>query len=129
MRPRVVHGDGDAATTATWHGWCRPVRHRVDHGGGTRLVHDGVVEQRGVPGRLRTMASVHQLTGVADVEWSVQQWTQPQCSGHTALSNVSTDQTYGRPFTVTTDVKLAENARVSTVFSANFASCACQPAK
>jgi len=54
-----------AATTATWHGWRRPVRPRVDHGGGTRLVNDGVVEQRGVPGRLRTTASVHQLTGVS----------------------------------------------------------------
>jgi len=27
--------------------------------------HDGVVEQRGVPGRLQTTVSVHQLTGVS----------------------------------------------------------------
>ena len=38
------------------------------------------------------------------------------CSGQTALSIVSSHQTYRRPFTITTDVKLTENARVSTVF-------------
>jgi len=80
------------------------MRPRVVHGGGTRLVNDGVVEQRGVPGRLRTTASVHQLTGVADIEWSIQQWTQPPVSGQTFLTNVSTQQMFRRPFRVITDV-------------------------
>jgi len=55
------------------------VRPRVDHGGGTRLLNDGVVEQRSIPGRLQTTASVLQLTGVADLEWSIQQWHSHQC--------------------------------------------------
>jgi len=54
-----------AATTATWHSWRRPVRPRADHGGGTRFVNDGVVEQRGVPGRLQTTASIDQFTGAS----------------------------------------------------------------
>jgi len=73
MRPRVVHGDGftcsddgDVARLATTGATLRrPVRPCIDHGGGTWLVNDGVVEQRGVPGRLPTTASVHQLTGVS----------------------------------------------------------------
>jgi len=39
MRPCIVPGDGfTSATTTTWHGWRRPVRPRVVHGGGTPLL-------------------------------------------------------------------------------------------
>ena len=118
MRPRVVHGDGftcsddgDVAQLATtgatsrrsrrrhparqrrrrrtaWRPWSAP-----DHGVGSPVDR----RQLTTSGRFRSGHS-------------------HQCSGQTAHSVFSTHQTYRRPFTITTDVKLTENAHVSTVF-------------
>jgi len=87
MRPRVVPGDGfTSATTATWHGWRRPVRPRFDHGGGTWSAPDhGVgspVDRRQLTTRCRS-GHAHQCSG--------QQLTQ-------------SSRLNRRPFTFTTDV-------------------------
>jgi len=126
MRPRVVHGDGfTSATTATWHGWWRPVRPRIDHGGGTWLVNDGVVEQRGVPGRLRTTALVRQLTGVS---WPRGVSSAVDTPTSVPVKQLSRSSRFNRrPFSITTDVKTDWKCAHLYSVSVNFASRACQP--
>ena len=109
MRPRVVHGsdDRDVARLATTGATSRRPRRRHP------ARHDGVAEQRGVPGS----APDHGVSTTVD-----RRHLTTRCrfsSGHAHQScGQQLTQSSGlnrRPFLITTDVKLIENTRVSTV--------------
>ena len=126
MQPRVVHGDDFTCS---------------DDGDVAQLVTTGATSRRSRrrhPARQRRCRRTARRSGSASdhgVGSAVDRRTLTSSgrfsNGHSPVKQLSQTsrlirRTYDR--SVTTDVKLTENARVSTVFAVNFASCACQPA-